>query len=77
MEVDVDAICDGKTTYVAGIMEHIENAGIHSGIQRVLPPPDPRGIVEQIKNTRAIWRWPLCGWLVEYQFAIKGSRVIF
>ncbi|QLK58970.1 carbamoyl-phosphate synthase large subunit [Ehrlichia ruminantium] len=31
VEVDVDAICDGKDTYIAGIMEHIEEAGVHSG----------------------------------------------
>ena len=31
IEVDVDCLCDGKSTYVSGIMEHIEEAGIHSG----------------------------------------------
>ena len=31
IEVDVDCLCDGKATFVAGIMEHIEEAGIHSG----------------------------------------------
>jgi len=31
IEVDVDCICDGETVYVAGVMEHIEEAGIHSG----------------------------------------------
>ncbi len=31
IEVDVDALCDGKDVFVAGIMEHIEEAGIHSG----------------------------------------------
>ncbi len=31
IEVDVDAICDGKDVFIAGVMEHIEEAGIHSG----------------------------------------------
>ena len=31
IEVDVDCLCDGKDTFIAGIMEHIEEAGIHSG----------------------------------------------
>jgi carbamoyl-phosphate synthase large subunit len=32
IEVDVDAICDGKDVYIGGIMEHVEQAGVHSGI---------------------------------------------
>ena len=39
VEVDVDAISDGKTTVVAGIMEHIEEAGIHSGDSACILPP--------------------------------------
>ena len=39
IEVDVDCVADGKTTYVAGIMEHIEEAGIHSGDFGLLAPP--------------------------------------
>ncbi len=39
IEVDVDAISDGKTTVVAGIMEHIEEAGIHSGDSACVLPP--------------------------------------
>ena len=31
IEVDVDAICDGKDVYIGGIMEHVEQAGVHSG----------------------------------------------
>ena len=38
-EVDVDAICDGKKVFVAGIMEHIEEAGIHSGDSACSLPP--------------------------------------
>ena len=39
VEMDVDAISDGKTTVVAGIMEHIEEAGIHSGDSACILPP--------------------------------------
>ena len=39
MEVDVDAISDGKQVYVAGIMQHIEEAGIHSGDSACCLPP--------------------------------------
>ena len=46
IEIDVDALCDGDDTYVAAVMEHVEEAGIHSGDSScVLPPPsldDPR-----------------------------------
>ena len=39
IEVDVDCLCDGKDTYIAGIMEHIEEAGIHSGDSACALPP--------------------------------------
>ena len=39
VEVDVDAISDGKTTVVAGIMEHVEEAGVHSGDSACVLPP--------------------------------------
>ena len=39
IEVDVDAICDGKDVFVAGVMEHIEEAGIHSGDSACVMPP--------------------------------------
>lgn len=39
IEIDVDALCDGKDVYVAGIMEHIEEAGIHSGDSACVLPP--------------------------------------
>src|ERR1041384_2590232 len=38
-EVDVDCVCDGKTALIAGIMEHIEEAGIHSGDSACVIPP--------------------------------------
>ena len=39
IEVDVDALCDGKDVFVAGIMQHIEEAGIHSGDSACSIPP--------------------------------------
>src|SRR5690606_6467241 len=39
IEVDVDALCDGKDVYVAGVMQHIEEAGIHSGDSACSLPP--------------------------------------
>ena len=39
MEVDVDALSDGKQVFVAGVMQHIEEAGIHSGVTKVIKSP--------------------------------------
>jgi len=39
IEVDVDAICDGTDVFVAGVMEHIEEAGVHSGDSACALPP--------------------------------------
>lgn len=52
VEVDVDVICDGKRVFVAGIMEHIEEAGVHSGDSAcVLPPVNIRKeTIEEIKE---------------------------
>ena len=52
IEVDVDAISDGTETYVAGIMEHIENAGIHSGDSACVLPPHTisEDLIAQIKR---------------------------
>ena len=39
IEVDVDAICDGEEVFIGGIMEHIEEAGVHSGDSACVIPP--------------------------------------
>ncbi len=39
IEVDVDALCDGESVLIAGIMEHIEEAGVHSGDSSCVLPP--------------------------------------
>jgi len=78
IEVDVDAICDGEEAFVAGIMEHIESAGIHSGDSACVIPPVTisEEILEQIrKHTIDIaLGLKVCG-LLNIQFAIKGKSI--
>ncbi len=77
-EVDVDAICDGTDVYVAGVMEHIENAGIHSGDSACVLPPHTlsEGVITDIKNhtVRLAKALNVVG-LLNIQFAVKGSQV--
>ncbi|MBF0486245.1 MAG: carbamoyl-phosphate synthase large subunit, partial [Candidatus Omnitrophica bacterium] len=78
MEVDVDAICDGEKVFVAGIMEHIENAGIHSGDSACVLPPHTLSemIVNEIKDsTRRIALALKVVGLLNIQFAVKGEKV--
>ena len=49
IELDVDALCDGKDVFVAAIMEHIEEAGVHSGDSACVIPP--QNISQEIKDT--------------------------
>ncbi len=51
IEVDVDAICDGKDVFVAGVMEHIEEAGVHSGDSACALPPYslPQELIAEIE----------------------------
>jgi len=78
IEIDVDAICDGKQVVVAGIMEHIEEAGVHSGDSTcVLPPPtlDPK-LVEEIKDaTRSMALELGVIGLMNVQYAVKGPEL--
>jgi carbamoyl-phosphate synthase large subunit len=78
IEIDVDAICDGKATIIGGIMEHIEEAGVHSGDSAcVLPPQDlPPFLVKEIKaHTRALANRLLVVGLMNIQFAIKDEEI--
>ncbi|WP_145031081.1 carbamoyl-phosphate synthase large subunit [Caulifigura coniformis] len=74
IEVDVDAISDGETTLVGGVMEHIEEAGVHSGDSACALPPYslPESIIDEIKQgTYALAReLEVCG-LMNIQFAVK------
>ncbi|SBW11055.1 carbamoyl-phosphate synthase large subunit [uncultured delta proteobacterium] len=77
-EVDVDALSDGEDTYVAGIMEHIEEAGIHSGDSAcVLPPYSlPAAIQEEIaRQTKALAKELRVIGLMNIQFAVKGEKI--
>lgn len=78
IEVDVDAICDGETTVVAGIMEHIEEAGVHSGDSACVIPPYSLSdeIVDQIKKfTQALARELNVVGLMNVQYAVKEDTV--
>jgi carbamoyl-phosphate synthase large subunit len=78
IEVDVDALCDGKDVFVAGIMEHIEEAGIHSGDSACsLPPHSLRGgIIEELeRQTRALAIALKVGGLMNVQYAIKDGDI--
>ena len=60
VEVDVDAICDGTEVVVTGVMQHIEEAGVHSGDSAcAIPPlqPGPRRSSPRSSGRRARWRW--------------------
>jgi len=77
-ELDVDAISDGKTVVVAGIMEHIEEAGIHSGDSACSLPPfslSPK-IIEEVKRQTKLLALELkVKGLMNIQFAIKGDEI--
>ncbi len=78
IEVDVDAISDGISVVVAGIMQHIEEAGIHSGDSACSLPPYslPEEIIEKIKEqTIAIAKELEVKGLMNVQFAIKDSEI--
>lgn len=78
IEVDVDAISDGETVIVAGIMQHIEEAGIHSGDSACSLPPFSLSeeIIEKIKEeTIAIAKELEVKGLMNVQYAIKDEEV--
>ncbi len=78
MEVDVDAISDGKDVYVAGIMQHIEEAGIHSGDSACCLPPVSikENILKEIKiQTRKLALALEVKGLLNIQFAIKKDEI--
>jgi carbamoyl-phosphate synthase large subunit len=78
IEVDVDAICDGERTVIGGIMEHIEEAGIHSGDSACVLPPYSlsRDIQAEIKRqTRALAAELGVIGLLNIQFAVKDEQI--
>ncbi len=83
IEVDVDAISDGQTTIVGGVMEHIEEAGVHSGDSACALPPYslPAGVIEEIREaTYALARELRVRGLMNIQFAVKsvdGKHIVY
>ncbi|MBA2124823.1 carbamoyl phosphate synthase large subunit [Hyphomicrobium methylovorum] len=78
VEVDVDCIADGKDTFIAGIMEHIEEAGIHSGDSGCSLPPHSLSaeiIAELERQTRELALALRVVGLMNVQFAIKDGQV--
>ncbi|WP_347246359.1 carbamoyl-phosphate synthase large subunit [Thermogutta sp.] len=82
-EVDVDAIADGETVVVAGVMEHIEEAGVHSGDSACAIPPYslPGPVVEEIRQATCLMAKDLqVKGLMNVQFAVKredGKPVVY
>jgi carbamoyl-phosphate synthase large subunit len=78
VEIDVDAISDGTDTIIGGIMEHIEEAGIHSGDSACVLPPQsllPHTVDKIKQGTKAIARELKVVGLLNIQFAIKDGEV--
>jgi carbamoyl-phosphate synthase large subunit len=78
IESDVDAICDGKDVFVAGVMEHIEQAGIHSGDSACSLPPHTLSAELQVtlkEMTRKLAFGLNVVGLMNIQFAVKGQDV--
>ncbi|HOM17623.1 MAG TPA: carbamoyl-phosphate synthase large subunit, partial [Thermoguttaceae bacterium] len=82
-EIDVDAVSDGQQVVVAGIMEHIEAAGIHSGDSACVIPPYslPAGVLEEIRQaTAALARHLNVRGLMNIQYAVQyedGRPVLY
>ena len=78
IEVDVDAVCDGKAVYIGGIMEHVEQAGVHSGDSGCSLPPNSlsAALQEQIRDqTRRMALALNVVGLMNVQFAIQNGVV--
>jgi carbamoyl-phosphate synthase large subunit len=77
-EVDVDALCDGSDVLIAGIMEHIEEAGVHSGDSSCVLPPHalPEDVLATIRDytTRLAKALNVVG-LMNAQYAIQNGKV--
>jgi carbamoyl-phosphate synthase large subunit len=78
IEIDVDALCDGTDVHVAGIMQHVEEAGVHSGDSACVLPPLSIGeeMLSQIRaTTRQIALELGVIGLINIQYAIAGGRL--
>jgi carbamoyl-phosphate synthase large subunit len=80
IEVDVDALSDGEAVWIAGIMQHVEEAGIHSGDSACVLPPHTLGaeMLERIREqTTGIARALGVVGLLNVQFAVRGDERLF
>ncbi len=78
LEVDVDALCDGSQAWIGGIMQHVEEAGVHSGDSACVLPPHSLGeeMLEQIRSaTRDIALAIGVVGLINVQFAIHAGEL--
>jgi carbamoyl-phosphate synthase large subunit len=78
VEVDVDALCDGESVTICGIMEHIEEAGIHSGDSACTLPPQSlpaETIAELERQTKSLALALNVGGLMNVQYAIKDGEI--
>ncbi|MBK6705552.1 MAG: carbamoyl-phosphate synthase large subunit [Caulobacteraceae bacterium] len=78
IEVDVDAICDGEDVFVAGVMEHIEEAGVHSGDSACALPPYslPKRLIDEIEaQTKTLALALDVRGLINIQFAVKDDEI--
>jgi len=78
VELDVDALCDGKNVHIAGIMQHIEEAGVHSGDSACSLPPYSlsQDIIDQIRvQTNALALALNVVGLMNIQFAVKNDEI--
>jgi carbamoyl-phosphate synthase large subunit len=74
IELDVDVLCDGEDVFIAGIMEHIEEAGVHSGDSACVIPPHtiPKHLLDEIReDTRALALELNVVGLMNIQYAVK------
>ncbi len=77
-EVDVDAVSDGQRTIIGGVMEHIEEAGIHSGDSACAIPPFslPEPVIDELKRQTYVLAEALnVRGLMNIQFAVKGGEI--
>jgi len=80
IEVDVDAVADGESVVIAGVMEHIERAGIHSGDSSCCIPPQTLSapVVEEMKRqTRILGRALKVVGLMNVQFAVSREGRVY
>ncbi|MDP9300625.1 MAG: carbamoyl-phosphate synthase large subunit [Actinomycetota bacterium] len=78
IEVDCDAVFDGERLYVGGVLEHIEEAGIHSGDSACTLPPFTLGddeVADVVAHTRALAEALQVRGLINIQFAVRDGRV--